>query len=175
MIISYNGMTPKIAESAWIADNAVIAGNVEIGENCSVWFGAVVRGEDDAVIIGNNTNIQDNCSVHCDEGSPAHIGDNVTIGHNAVIHGCTIENNCMIGMGSVVLNDAHLHERCLVGAGALITEGKEFEADSLILGSPAKAKGPITEDHRKLLEESAGEYITKSKKMKLAIDFSAVK
>jgi len=158
MIISYKGMTPKIAESAWIAENAVVSGNVEIGENCSVWFGAVIRGDGDAVRIGNNTNIQDNSVVHLDLNGKAVIGDNVTIGHGCIIHNCEIGDGCLVGMGAIIMNNAKIGNNSLVGAGTLVTEGKEFPDNSLIVGSPAKFIRELTEDEKAAMLTNVGFY-----------------
>ena len=122
----------------WIAPNAVVAGHVILKKNASVWFGAVLRGDNDPIIVGENSNIQDNSVLHTDVGSPLTIGDNVTVGHMVMLHGCTIGDGTLIGIGSVVLNGAKIGKNCLVGASALITEGKEFPDGSMILGAPAK-------------------------------------
>jgi len=122
----------------WIAPNAVVAGHVILKKNASVWFGAVLRGDNDPIIVGENSNIQDNSVLHTDVGSPLIIGDNVTVGHMVMLHGCTIGDGTLIGIGSVVLNGAKIGKNCLVGASALITEGKEFPDGSMILGAPAK-------------------------------------
>ena len=136
---SYKGKTPDIKKAAFIAENAVIIGDVTLGEGSSVWYGAVLRADDEKIVVGKNSNIQDNCTVHCSKGFPAVIGDDVTVGHNALIHGCTIGNNCLIGMHATVMNGAKLGENSLVGAGALVTENKEFGANTLLTGVPAKA------------------------------------
>jgi len=122
----------------WIAPNAVVAGHVILKKNASVWFGAVLRGDNEPIIVGENSNIQDNSVCHTDHGSPLIIGDNVTVGHMVMLHGCAIGDGALIGIGSVVLNGAKIGKNCLVGAGALITENKEFPDNSMILGSPAK-------------------------------------
>ena len=122
----------------WIAPNAVVAGHVILKKNASVWFGAVLRGDNEPIIVGENSNIQDNSVLHTDVGSPLTIGDNVTVGHMVMLHGCSIGDGTLIGIGSIVLNGAKIGKNCLVGAGALITENKEFPDGSMILGSPAK-------------------------------------
>ena len=159
MILEIKGKKPCIGKNTFIADDAVVAGDVTIGDNCSIWFGAVIRAESDSITIGNNTNIQDNCVLHCDEGSPLKIGDNVTVGHSAVVHGCTVGNNCLIGISSTILNDAVIGEYSLVGAGALVTERKQFDPGQLIVGSPAVAKMPLSEKHKAIIDGSAGEYV----------------
>jgi len=131
---------PTLPEAGeyWIAPTAVVAGHVILKKNASVWFGAVLRGDNDPIIVGENSNIQDNSVLHTDVGSPLTIGDNVTVGHMVMLHGCTIGDGTLIGIGSVVLNGAKIGKNCLVGASALITEGKEFPDGSMILGAPAK-------------------------------------
>ena len=131
---------PTLPENGeyWIAPNAVVAGHVILKKNASVWFGAVLRGDNEAITVGENSNVQDNSVLHTDFGSPLTIGSNVTIGHMVMAHGCTIGDGSLIGIGSIILNGAKIGKNCLVGAGALITEGKEFPDGSMILGSPAK-------------------------------------
>jgi carbonic anhydrase/acetyltransferase-like protein (isoleucine patch superfamily) len=122
----------------WIAPNAVVAGHVILKKNASVWFGAVLRGDNEPIIVGENSNVQDNSVLHTDMGSPLTIGANVTVGHQVMLHGCSIGDGALIGIGAVVLNGAKIGRNCLVGAGALITENKEFPDGTMILGSPAK-------------------------------------
>ncbi|HEY1751589.1 MAG TPA: gamma carbonic anhydrase family protein [Caulobacteraceae bacterium] len=131
---------PELPENGeyWIAPNAVVAGHVILKKNASVWFGAVLRGDNDPIIIGENSNVQDNSVLHTDVGSPLIIGANVTVGHQVMLHGCTIGDGALIGIGAVVLNGARIGKNCLVGAGALITENKEFPDGTMILGAPAK-------------------------------------
>ena len=126
------------ADEYWIAPNAMVIGNVILKKNASVWFGAVLRGDNEAITVGENSNVQDNSVLHTDFGSPLTIGANVTVGHMVMMHGCTIGDGSLIGIGSIILNGAKIGKNCLVGAGALITEGKEFPDGSMILGSPAK-------------------------------------
>jgi carbonic anhydrase/acetyltransferase-like protein (isoleucine patch superfamily) len=123
----------------WVAPGAHVIGKVIIGEDVGIWFGAVLRGDNEPITLGKGTNIQEGTVIHTDIGSPVTIGEGCTIGHNAIIHGCTIGNNSLIGMGATVLNGARIGNNCLVGANALVTEGKEFPDNSLIVGSPAKA------------------------------------
>ncbi|MEM7546845.1 MAG: gamma carbonic anhydrase family protein [Pseudomonadota bacterium] len=136
-----DGVAPTLPEDGdvWIAPGAHVMGAVIVGRGVSVWFNAVIRGDNDPITIGENTNIQDGTVMHSDPGSPLTIGAGCTIGHNAIIHGCTIGDNSLIGMGATVLNGAKIGKNCLVGANALVTEGKEFPDGSLIVGSPAKA------------------------------------
>lgn len=140
MILSFNGKTPIIGQNVYIAPSAVIVGDVIIEDEASVWFGAVIRGDTDRITIGASTNIQDNCTLHPDTGSPLTIGSNVTIGHNAVVHGCTIEDNVLIGIGAVVLNDALIQSGSVIGAGAVVSEGMQIGPLELAVGIPAKVK-----------------------------------
>ena len=130
---------PQIAASAWIADSAEVMGRVHVGERSSVWFNTVIRADNESIRIGDESNIQDGTVLHCDPGKPLNIGRGVTVGHQVMLHGCTIGDGTLIGIGAVVLNQAVIGKNCLVGAGALVTEGKEFPDGSMILGSPAKA------------------------------------
>ncbi|WP_457590988.1 gamma carbonic anhydrase family protein [Geoglobus sp.] len=148
----------KRGERVFIADTAVVRGDVEIGSDSSVWFNAVIRGDLDRVSIGEKTNVQDNAVIHVDEGFPALIGDRVTIGHSAVIHGCRIADNSLIGMNAVVLNGAEIGEYSIVGAGAVVT-GKRYPERSLILGVPAKVVREVTEQEIELIERSWKEYL----------------
>ncbi len=144
----------------FIADGGQVVGDVEIGEQSSVWFNAVVRGDTSTVRIGERTNIQDGAVVHTDTGKPVVIGDECTIGHNAVIHGCTIGNGCLIGMGAVVLSGAVVGDESLVAAGALVPEGKEFGPRSLLLGSPAKLIRTLDdEDVDRFIRRGVGTYL----------------
>ncbi|WP_456478339.1 gamma carbonic anhydrase family protein [Geoglobus ahangari] len=145
-------------ERVFIADTAVIRGDVEIGDDSSVWFNAVIRGDLDKVVIGRRTNVQDNAVIHVDEGFPTVVGDNVTIGHSAVVHGCRISDNVLVGMNAVVLNGAEIGEYSIVGAGAVVT-GKKFPERSLILGVPAKVVREITDQEMELIERSWKEYL----------------
>ena len=147
MIKEFMGKTPDVKDAAFIADNASVIGDAVFMGGTSVWFNAVVRADVDKIIVGENSNVQDNCTVHCTEGYPVVIGKNVTIGHNAVVHGCTIEDNCLIGMNATILDGAKIGKNSIVGAGALVTEHKVFPENSLIIGVPAKAV--------KVLDESA--------------------
>jgi carbonic anhydrase/acetyltransferase-like protein (isoleucine patch superfamily) len=134
-----DGMAPQLAAGAWVADNAEVMGQVELAENASVWYGCVVRGDTEKIRIGRNTNIQDGSVLHADAGVPLTIGDNVTVGHQVMLHGCTIGEGSLIGIQAVVLNNAKIGRNSIVGAGSVVTEGKEFPDNSLIVGAPAKA------------------------------------
>ena len=159
MIIEYNKKTPDVSRAAFIAENATIIGDVVLEEGVSIWFGAVLRGDSGPIRVGRNSNIQDNCVVHCDHGGKTQIGEHVLIGHNAIIHGCTIEDGCMIGMGSIIMNNAWIGANSLVGAGALVTERKTFPQQSLILGNPAKALRSVTKEQMRMMEEGVKEYL----------------
>ncbi len=162
MIYSFDNMTPKIAESAFIAESADIIGDVTIADGASVWFGAALRGDEGKIEIGENSNVQDNATVH----NNTKIGRNVTIGHNAIVHGCEIEDNVLIGMGAVVLDGAIIGEGSIVGASALVTGGKVFPPKSLILGSPAKLVRELTDEDVASTINNAEEYVRLSKKYK---------
>lgn len=153
----------NINKSAFIAENAMVVGDVTIGENSSIWYSAVVRGDLEKIVIGDNTNIQENSTVHNDEGFPINIGDNVTIGHNCIIHGCTINNTALIGMGSIILNGANIGENTIIGAGSLVTQNKEIPSGVLCMGSPAKVIRNLTDEEIKSLKESADHYRKLSK------------
>jgi len=151
---------PRIAPSAFVAHSATVAGNVTLGEQVSVFFGAVLRAEYDTVTVGDGTNIQDCCVVHCDAGYPVTIGKDCTVGHGAIIHGCTIGDNTLIGMGAIVLNGAVIGDNCIIGAGALVTGGTVIPDGSLVVGSPAKVRRSVTEDEIEGNRASAASYRT---------------
>ncbi len=136
----------KISETAYIAPGAVVVGDVEIGENVSIWYNAVVRGDTGHIVIGNNSNIQDNSVVHVNEKYGVHIGRNVSVGHSAVIHSATIDDNVLVGMGCVLMDNCHIGANSVVGAGSLVTAGKTFPPNSLIMGSPAKVVRELTQE-----------------------------
>jgi carbonic anhydrase/acetyltransferase-like protein (isoleucine patch superfamily) len=157
-IYQLDGLTPQVAGSAWVADSAQVIGNVALGEEASVWFGTVIRGDVDAITIGRGSNIQDASVLHCDAGKPLVIGDDVTVGHKVMLHGCTIGDGSLIGIGAIVLNGARIGKHCLVGAGSLVTEGKEFPDGSMIMGTPAKVVRPLTPEQIAGLDLSAQRY-----------------
>ena len=150
----------------WIAPNAVVAGNVILKKNASVWFGAVLRGDNEPIIVGENSNIQDNSVCHTDMGSPLTIGANVTVGHMVMLHGCTIGDGALIGIGAIVLNGAKIGKNCLVGAGALITEGKEFPDGVMILGAPAKVVRELAPEHAQRMGMGAMSYVRNWRRFK---------
>ncbi|RWX78348.1 gamma carbonic anhydrase family protein [Neorhizobium lilium] len=143
----------------WLAPNATVIGQVELGEDVGIWFGAVLRGDNEPIVIGNGTNIQEGVMIHTDPAYPVIIGQNCTIGHHAIVHGCSIGDNSLIGMGATILNGARIGRNCLVGANALVTEGREFPDNSLIVGSPAKAIRTLDEDAVARLKDSALRYV----------------
>ena len=145
MILSYKGIRPQIGNNVFIAPTAVIIGDVKIGDNSSIWYGTVVRGDRDVITIGQNTNIQDNCTVHTDPGKPVTIGNNVAVGHNAVIHGCTLEDNCLIGINATVLNAAVIKTGSVIGSGAVVRQGQSIGPLQLAAGVPAIVKKELTE------------------------------
>ena len=154
-----DGVAPQLATGAWVAESADVLGAVALGENASVWFGAVVRGDTAHIKIGKNSNVQDGSVLHADVGVPLEIGNDVTIGHQVMLHGCTIGDGSLIGIQSVVLNNAKIGKGCLVGAGSLVTEGKEFPDYSMIMGSPAKVVRQLDEATVEKLRLSAQHYV----------------
>src|SRR5579872_3315949 len=146
MIRAYRGKTPQVAASAYIDPSAQVIGDVTVGERSSIWPNVTARGDVNAIRIGDETNIQDNSVLHCDAGLfPLHIGNRVTVGHLAMIHGCTIEDDCLIGIAAVVLNGAKIGRGSVVGAGSVVPEGMEVPPNSLVMGVPAKVKRPVTD------------------------------
>ena len=139
---------PTIDPEAFIAEGAVVRGDVRIERNASIWYNAVLRGDVDSIAVGEGSNIQDGCVVHVDRGCPVRIGRNVTVGHGAIVHGCTIGDGTLIGMGAIILNGAVIGEGCIVGAGALVTQGKHIPAGTLVVGSPARTARADTPEER---------------------------
>lgn len=158
-IYELDGVAPRMADSAWVADNAQVMGDVALGEGASVWFGATVRGDTETITIGEGSNVQDGSVLHADHGFPLTIGARVTVGHQVMLHGCTIGDESLIGIGAVVLNGARIGRHCLVGAGSLVTEGKVFPDGSMILGRPAKVVRELTPEQIEGLRMSAAHYI----------------
>jgi len=157
-------LSPQLGEGAWAAPSADLIGDVRLGARASVWFGAVLRGDNTPLLLGEETNFQDGAIGHSDPGFPLTIGARVTVGHQAILHGCTVADDCLIGMGARILNGAVIELECIVGAGALITEGKRFERGSLIVGAPARAVRQITDEERRLLRLSAAHYAEKAQR-----------
>ena len=160
---------PQVADSAWIADSARVIGEVTVAEDASVWFGAVLRGDTEPLLLGPGSNVQEGAVVHADAGFPVHIGAGVTVGHQVMLHGCTIGDNSLIGIQAVVLNGAKIGRDCLVGAGSLVTEGKEFPDGSLILGTPAKAVRRLTDAQIEGLRRSAAHYMDNARRFKAGL------
>lgn len=165
-IYELDGVAPTIPASAWVADSAEVMGRVELGEDASIWFGTVVRGDTDRITIGAGSNIQDASVLHADFGMPLTIGAHVTVGHQVMLHGCTIGDESLIGIGAVVLNGAKIGKNCLVGAGSLVTEGKEFPDGSMILGSPAKVVRQLSPEQIEGLRQSARHYVLNAQRFK---------
>src|SRR5881275_2177265 len=157
-------LTPRLASSAWVAPSADLIGDVRLGARASVWFGAVIRADNTPIVIGEDSNVQDGSVCHSDQGFPLTVGARVTIGHQAILHGCTTADDCLIGMGARILNGAVIEAECIVGAGALVTEGKRFAAGSLIVGSPARAVRAVTAEERQMLRASAAHYAEKAQR-----------
>jgi carbonic anhydrase/acetyltransferase-like protein (isoleucine patch superfamily) len=158
-IYELDGIAPKLGDGAWVADSAQVMGDVVLADNASVWFGAVLRGDTATITIGRNSNVQDLSVIHADHGVPTTIGENVTIGHQVMLHGCTVGDNSLIGIQAVVLNNAKIGRNCIVGAGAVVTEGKEFPDNSLIIGAPAKVVRTLDEAAAAKLRGSAQHYV----------------
>ncbi len=158
MIYSLDGLEPRLGRDVFVAPNATVAGDVELGDQVSIWFGVVLRGDVERLTIGRRTNVQDNSVLHSDPGSPLTLGEGVTVGHAVILHGCAVGDGALIGMGSTILNDARIGRNCLVGANALITEGKEFADGMLIVGAPARAVRPLTAEELARMAASAGRY-----------------
>lgn len=158
MILPYLEHSPKIHASAYIAPGAVVVGRVDLQENVSIWYNSVVRGDVDRVSIGRGTNIQDGCLLHQNEGIPLVIGEEVTVGHGAILHGCTIGDGCLIGMGAIILTGAKIGPEALIGAGSVVKEGQEIPPGVLAVGSPARVIRSLSDEERSGLRESARHY-----------------
>ena len=154
--------SPQIDDSAYVAESANLIGKVVLGAQTSIWFGATLRGDNETLTIGAQSNLQEGCVVHSDNGYPLTIGTGVTVGHQAMLHGCTIGDGSLVGIQAVILNGAKIGKNSLVGAGALVTEGKEFPDNSLIIGSPAKAVRTLTEEQIAGLKASAANYVERA-------------
>jgi carbonic anhydrase/acetyltransferase-like protein (isoleucine patch superfamily) len=170
-LYALDGVTPEFeaVESNWIAPDATVIGKVRVGRNVGIWFGAVIRGDNDPITIGADTNVQEHSVMHTDEGFPLTIGAGCTIGHRAMLHGCTIGDNSLIGMGAIVLNGAVIGKNSLVGAGALVTEGKIFPDNSLIVGSPAKAIRTLDDDAIEGLHRSAAHFVENARRFRAGL------
>lgn len=167
MLFSINNTEPQIkSDHAFIAPSAELIGDVSIAEGVSIWFQTVIRADNDKVVIGSNSNIQDGSIIHVDAGHPVVIGQNVTVGHKVMLHGCTIGDNSLIGMGAIILNGAEIGKNCIIGAGALITENKKIPDNSMVVGSPGKVIRQIDEQTETLLLQSAQHYVDKIQQYK---------
>jgi carbonic anhydrase/acetyltransferase-like protein (isoleucine patch superfamily) len=159
-----DGKRPLLGPNAWVAPSAELIGEVILGEAASVWFGACLRADNTAITVGARANVQDGAMLHSDPGVPCTIGDEVTVGHHAILHGCTVGARSLIGMGATILNRAVIGEDCLVGAGALVTEGKTFPPGSMIVGSPARAIRTLDDAARAMLRMSAAVYVANAER-----------
>ena len=160
MIRSWRDWTPKVADSAFVADSAEVIGRVEIGEDSSIWYQSVLRGDVHDIRIGARTNIQDHCVIHASEGvTPCIIGDEVTVGHRVILHGCEVRDRCLVGMGAILMDRCVLEEGCLLAAGALVPEGKVLRGGFLYAGVPARERRPLTDEERAFLTNSARHYV----------------
>ena len=170
-IYAIDGTAPVFAERAsnWIAPDATLIGDVRVGRNAGFWFGVVIRGDNEPIVIGADTNVQEHTVMHTDPGFPLTIGQGCTIGHRALLHGCTIGDNSLIGMGAIVLNGAKIGNNSMVGAGALVTEGKEVPDNSLIVGSPAKVIRVLDDAAVERLRGSAAHYVANGKRFKAGL------
>ncbi len=168
-VYQLDALTPDISDSAWVADNAQVIGDVHMAADSSVWFSSVVRGDTATIRIGEGTNIQDGSVLHADVGIPLTIGKHVTVGHMVQLHGCTIGDESLIGIGAIVLNGAKIGKNCLVGAGSLVTEGKQFPDGSMILGSPAKVVRQLTPEQIEGLRRSAQHYVNNKNRFKAGL------
>ncbi len=161
MIYSLDNGTPKCGENVYVANTATVVGDVVLGDNVGIWFGAVVRGDNERITIGDGTNIQDCCVLHTDPGCPLNIGSNVTVGHKAVLHGCTVEDGALVGINAVILNNARIGKNCLIGANALITDGKTIPDNSLVVGSPGRVLRQLNQQEIDMLSRFNASYISK--------------
>ena len=160
---------PRIAPGAWVADNATVLGRVALAEGASVWYGVTIRGDNDWITIGRNSNVQDGSVLHADPGFPLTLGDDVTVGHQVMLHGCTVGDGTLIGIQSVLLNGAKIGKHSIVGAGSLVTEGKEFPDGALIVGSPAKVVRMLTPEQIARLQKTSAVYVANAERHRTQI------
>lgn len=165
-LYALDDLAPTLADDAWVAPSADVIGDARLAEGASIWFGAVIRADNTPIRIGRGSNVQEGAMLHSDPGSPLTVGEDVTVGHHAILHGCTIGNRVLVGMGATVLNGAVIGEECLIGAGALVTENKVFEPGMMILGSPARAVKPLTPQQRAGLRMSAQHYVERARRFR---------
>lgn len=161
-LLPHEGTFPQVAESAWVAPGAYVIGDIHLGEESSVWYGAVLRGDTEPIRIGARTNVQDGCVLHADPGFPAVVGEGCVVGHNAVVHGCEIGDNCLVGMGATILNGAKIGDGSIVAAGAVVPEDREFPSRSLIIGIPANHIGEVTDEQAADIERGVDEYVERA-------------
>ena len=160
---------PRIAPTAWVADSAQVMGRVHLADGASVWYGAVLRGDNEWITIGARSNVQDGSVLHTDMGSPLTLGEDVTVGHQVMLHGCTVGNGSLIGIQAIVLNGAKIGKNCLVGAGSIVTEGKEFPDNSLIVGSPAKVVRELSPEQAARMRLGAMHYVENAQRHRLLL------
>jgi gamma-carbonic anhydrase len=163
MIRTFRGISPKVAAAAYVDPSAQIIGDVEVGERSSIWPGASLRGDTGPIRIGSETSIQDNCVLHLDEGFPLTVGDRVTVGHSVTLHGCTVEDDTLIGIGATVLNGARIGKGSVVAAGSLVPEGMQVPPSTLVMGVPAKAKRAVTAEEQARFREGVAHYVEKAR------------
>lgn len=160
----FEGVRPTLGNRVWIAPSADVIGDARLADDASVWFGAVIRADNTPILVGARTNIQESAMLHSDPGAPLTIGTDCTVGHHAILHGCTVGDRVLVGMGAIVLNRANVGDGCIIGAGALVTEGKTFAPNTLIVGSPARAVRSLDEGARAMLEASARHYADRQRR-----------
>ena len=163
-IYQFGDERPVVSESAWVAESAQVMGRVTLADGASIWYGAVLRGDNDHIRIGRNSNIQDGSVLHTDHGKPLTVGEGVTVGHQVMLHGCTIGDNSLVGIQSVILNGARIGKNGIVGAGAIVTEGKEFPDGVLIVGAPAKVVRELTAEQIERLQQSSAHYVEQAQR-----------
>jgi carbonic anhydrase/acetyltransferase-like protein (isoleucine patch superfamily) len=166
MIYDFEGHTPKLHPDSWVASNTVLIGKVELKKDSNIWFNVTLRGDVEPITVGEGSNVQDGSVLHSDPGCPVIIGKNVTIGHLVMLHGCIIEDDCLIGIGSTILNKAKIGKNSIIGANALVTENKVIPERSLVLGSPGKIVRQVTEEEIEHIKENARDYVENFKKYK---------
>ncbi|CCQ95213.1 conserved hypothetical protein [[Clostridium] ultunense Esp] len=166
MIKKLKGIEPNIHKDTFIADTALVIGDVNIGEGTSIWYGAVLRGDIENITIGKFSNIQDNVTVHTETDIPTKVGDYTVVGHNAIVHGCTVGDNCLIGMGAIIMNRAVIGENCVIGAGTVVTEGKNIPPNTLVMGVPGRVVRQVTDEEIEAIRKNALRYNRLYKKHK---------
>jgi carbonic anhydrase/acetyltransferase-like protein (isoleucine patch superfamily) len=168
-IYELDGVSPTLGKDCYIADSAQVMGDVVVGEAASLWFGVIARGDSEKLTIGRGSNIQDGCVLHADAGKPLLIGDNVSVGHMVMLHGCSIGDGTLIGIGAIVLNDVKIGKNCIVGANSLVTEGKEFPDGSMIMGTPAKVVRQLAPEQIAGVGRIAGHYVANGQRFRAGL------